>query len=71
MLYLQCGSLQTHTQICLPHSRARDEFYLYHLGEPVPNEKKKKNAKQVADRYSAPCQGIQGREEQTKQMDVL
>jgi hypothetical protein len=33
--------------------------------------KKKKNAKQVADRYSAPCQGIQGREEQTKQMDVL
>ena len=42
VLYLQCGSLQTHTQICLPHSRARDEFYLYHLGEPVPNEKKKK-----------------------------
>lgn len=31
----------------------------------------RKIAKQIADRYSAHCQGIQGREEQTKQMDVL
>lgn len=66
VLYLWCGSFQTKS-VC--HVLVLGtEFYLHHLGEPVPNEK---NARQIADSYSAHCQGIQGREEQTKQMDVL